>query len=123
MVFKSLQYFFSFFLLNIALILLDVHYFDAESSEKNNCHRQNAQNYFFFRKQMAVILYFVIFHRTEITFIQVILTPYFKLRDVVNNIFSVPLYKLSKWGLHRYIFNVNDFVFSISQGFKKTYFQ
>ena len=49
-------------LLNIDLILFAVHYFDAESSEKkNNCHRQNAQNYLFFRKQMAAILYFVIF--------------------------------------------------------------
>ena len=45
------------FLLNIAVILLHVHYFDAESSEKINCYRQNAQKYIFFKKQMAAILY------------------------------------------------------------------
>ena len=32
-------------LLNIAPIWLDVQYFDAKSSEKINCYRQNAQNY------------------------------------------------------------------------------
>ena len=36
------------------------------------------------------------FTRTEITYIQVILPPYLKLSDVVNNIFRVPLYKSSK---------------------------
>ena len=47
------------------------------------------------------------FTRTEITYIPVTLPPYLKLCDVVNNIFRVPLYKSSKWGLHTYIFNVN----------------
>ena len=50
------------FLLNIALNLLDVHYFNAKSSEKINYYRQNAQNYYFFRQQRATILYFVIFN-------------------------------------------------------------
>ena len=30
--------------------------------KKINSYRRNAQNYFFFGKQMAAILYFVIFH-------------------------------------------------------------
>ena len=34
--------------------------------------------------------------RTEIPYSQVTLPPYLKLRDVVNNIFRVPLYKSSK---------------------------
>ena len=34
--------------------------------------------------------------RTEITYIQVTLPPYLKLRDVVKNIFIVPLYMSSK---------------------------
>ena len=37
------------------------------------------------------------FTRTEITYIQVTLPPYLKPRDVVNNIFRVPLYKSSKY--------------------------
>ena len=37
-------------LLNIAPILLNDQYYDAESSEKINCYRQNAQNYLFFYK-------------------------------------------------------------------------
>ena len=36
------------------------------------------------------------FTRTEITYIQVTLPPYLKLRLVVKNIFIVPLYKSSK---------------------------
>ena len=32
------------------------------------------------------------FTRAEITYIQVTLPPYLKLRDVVKNIFRVPLY-------------------------------
>ena len=40
-----------------ALILIQVHYFVAESSEKINCYRQNAQNNKLFKKQMAAILY------------------------------------------------------------------
>ena len=35
------------------------------------------------------------FTRTEITYIQVTLPSYLKLRDVVNNIFRVPLYKVA----------------------------
>ena len=45
------------------------------------------------------------FTRTEITYIQVTLPLYLKLHNA--NIFGVPLYKASKWGLHPYIFNVN----------------
>ena len=55
------------FLLNIALILLDVHYFDAESSEKNQLLQANCPKLLiFFRKQMAAILYFVIFHMISV---------------------------------------------------------
>ena len=34
--------------------------------------------------------------RTEITYIQLTLSPYLKLRDVVKKIFRLPLYQLSK---------------------------
>ena len=36
--------------MNIALILINVHYFDARLSKKINCYRQNAQNYIFEKK-------------------------------------------------------------------------
>ena len=60
--------------------------------------------------QIPLIWYIAVadrFARTEITYNKVTLPPYLKLRDVVNNIFWVPLYKSSKYGLHSYIFNVN----------------
>ena len=50
------------FLINIALILLVVHYFDAESSEKKTsvtCKMHKITN--FIRQQMAAIFYLVIF--------------------------------------------------------------
>ena len=49
--------------------------------------------------QLPFICYIAVadrFTRTGITYIQVTLPPYLKLRDVVKNIFRVPLYKLSK---------------------------
>ena len=49
--------------------------------------------------QLPLICYIAVadrFTRTEITYIQVTLPPYLKLRNVVKNIFRVPLYKLSK---------------------------
>ena len=49
--------------------------------------------------KLPLIFYIAItdqFTRTEITYIQVTLPPYLKLRDVVNNICRVPLYKSSK---------------------------
>ena len=49
------------FLINIALIVLVVYYFDAEPSEKIVTGKMHKITYFF-RKQMAAILYFVIFH-------------------------------------------------------------
>ena len=47
------------------------------------------------------------FTRTEITYIQVTLPSYSKLRNFVNNIYLGYLYKSSEEGLHPYIFNVN----------------
>ena len=41
----AILYFVIIFRFNIALIPIDGHYFDAESSNKINCYRQNAQNY------------------------------------------------------------------------------
>ena len=46
------------FLLNIALILLDVHYFDAESVKKSMVTGKMQKNTYYFRKQMAAILNF-----------------------------------------------------------------
>ena len=49
--------------------------------------------------QIPLICYIAVadrFTRTEITYIQVTLPSYLKLRDVVNSIFRVPLYKSSK---------------------------
>ena len=49
--------------------------------------------------QLPFICYIAVTGRftiTEITYIQVTLPPYLKLRDVVKNIFIVPLYKSSK---------------------------
>ena len=48
------------FLLNIALTLLDVHYF--ESSNKSIVTGKMHKITYFFRKKMAAILYFVIFY-------------------------------------------------------------
>ena len=49
--------------------------------------------------QLPLICYVAVadwFTRTDITYIQVTLPPYLKLRDVVKNIFGVRLYKSSK---------------------------
>ena len=57
--------------------------------------------------QIPLIWYIAVadrFTRIEITYIQVTLPPYLKLHNA--NIFRVPLYKATKWGLHPYIFNV-----------------
>ena len=55
--FVIFSYNIGFLLITIALILIDDHYFYAKASKKINWYRQNAQNYIFFKKQIAVILY------------------------------------------------------------------
>ena len=66
--------------------------------------------------QLPLICYLAVadrFTRPEITYIQVALPPYLKLRDVVKSIIRVPLISRHIAGFNPYIFNcsIGTFVF------------